>query len=89
MYLCQRVRSILTYHEWMMHVATSAGRAHSFTLQLAFSTVGDVMRTIQTSEDVPPHEQRLVHDGQVLDSGHTIACYCFQSFSTLTLVEEN
>ena len=54
----------------MMHVATSAGRAHSL-------------------EDVPPHEQRLVHDGQVLDSGRTIACHCLQSFSTLTLVEES
>ena len=71
MYLCQRVRSILTCHELptiMMHVATSAGRAHSL-------------------EDVPPHEQRLVHDGQVLDSERTIAC--LQSFGTLTLVEES
>lgn len=52
----------------MMHVATSAGRAHSL-------------------EDAPPHEQRLVHDGQVLDSERTIAC--LQSFGTLTLVEES
>ena len=91
-YLCQRVRSIETSHELpsiLLHVATSAGRTYSFALRLLVSTVGDVMRTIQTLEDIPPEEQHLVHDGQVLDSGCTLTHYCLQSFSTLALVEES
>ena len=78
-YFCQRVRSIELSHELpsiLLHVATSAGRTYSFALRLDFSTVGDVMRTIQTLEDIPPEEQHLVHDGQVLDSGCTLAYYC-------------
>ena len=93
-YLYQRVRAIegnagsYELPTILLHVATSAGHTYSFAL-LPTSTVGDVMRKIQTLEDIPPHEQRLVHYGQVLDSGCTLAHYCVQSFSSLALVEES
>jgi hypothetical protein len=80
-YLYQRVRAIegnagsYELPTILLHVATSAGHTYSFAL-LPTSTVGDVMRKIQTLENIPPHEQRLVHYDQVMDSGCTLAHYC-------------